>query len=502
MSRINHVVARVCRVRSKSAHLCCCFQRRKLVLTPAGNQAGTKPSYVFQQDLQRLTRYHQAMKVAIFGCLHGMLNEMYASVERYEKENQVQIDFVLVCGDCQTIRHTDDLRCIAIPDKYKEIGDFHEYYAGKKKIPKLTIFVGGNHEASNYLMTLPYGGWVCDNFYFLGYSGVVRYRGLRIAGISGIYNSYSYNRGRFEEMPLNNDTLRSIYHTRRLDVFRLQLLSKIANNDHIDVFMSHDWPAKIYEYGNVDQLLRFKPAFRRDVESRNGLGNPKTSPLVDLLKPRRWFAAHLHCRFYAKKEHDKQTKQCTEFLSLNKIQNKKNYMEILDIEPANDVSAQDDTELYHDVDWLTILRKTMNLEANSSSNVFCPDLQSVEAQNYVPTSEDCGETKDMMDSTGGLQIPRNFTMSEPVIYDRENGDNPSTDRNRTQWFPNPQTVELCNRLKLDACKSKSKATKHDDNKHHDEDQIRPIKKRAVDSEPVELDEDGCLMFYIDKKGDK
>jgi len=32
----------------------------------------------------------------------------------------------------------------------------------------LTIFIGGNHEASNYLQELPYGGWVAPNIYYLG----------------------------------------------------------------------------------------------------------------------------------------------------------------------------------------------------------------------------------------------------------------------------------------------------------------------------------------------
>lgn len=42
------------------------------------------------------------------------------------------------------------------------------YYSGEKKAPVLTIFIGGNHEASNHLQELPYGGWVAPNIYFLG----------------------------------------------------------------------------------------------------------------------------------------------------------------------------------------------------------------------------------------------------------------------------------------------------------------------------------------------
>lgn len=42
------------------------------------------------------------------------------------------------------------------------------YYSGEKKAPILTVFIGGNHEASNHLQELPYGGWVAPNIYYLG----------------------------------------------------------------------------------------------------------------------------------------------------------------------------------------------------------------------------------------------------------------------------------------------------------------------------------------------
>lgn len=45
------------------------------------------------------------------------------------------------------------------------------YYSGEKKAPVLTVFIGGNHEASNHLQELPYGGWVAPNIYYLGTCG-------------------------------------------------------------------------------------------------------------------------------------------------------------------------------------------------------------------------------------------------------------------------------------------------------------------------------------------
>lgn len=121
----------------------------------------------------------------------------------------------------------------------------------------LTIFVGGNHEASNYLQELPYGGWVAPNIYYLGYAGVVNVNGVRIGGISGIYKSFDFYKGHYEFPPYDENTIRSVYHTRQLDVYRMKQLS-----GSIDIFLSHDWPQGCYNYGDVENLIKFKPYFR------------------------------------------------------------------------------------------------------------------------------------------------------------------------------------------------------------------------------------------------
>ena len=59
----------------------------------------------------------------------------------------------------------------------------------------MTIFVGGNHEASNHMQEMPYGGWVAENIYYLGYAGVVEFGGVRIGGVSGIFKGHDYNKG-------------------------------------------------------------------------------------------------------------------------------------------------------------------------------------------------------------------------------------------------------------------------------------------------------------------
>eukprot|EP01032_Pedospumella_encystans_P011405 gene11405-13258_t len=170
------------------------------------------------------------------------------------------------------------------------------YVTGEKVAPVTTIFVGGNHEASNVLQSLYYGGWVAPKIYFLGFAGVVNFRGLRIAGLSGIFNQKHYRAGHFETPPYTEDTLRSVYHMRELEVFRM---AHLVQSDHpVDVFLSHDWPAGIWDFGNRERLLKVKPYFREDMQSGK-LGNPPLMHLLHSIKPSYWFAAHLHVKFAA-----------------------------------------------------------------------------------------------------------------------------------------------------------------------------------------------------------
>jgi len=84
---------------------------------------------------------------------------------------------------------------------------FHRYYSGERVAPVLTIFIGGNHEAASHLWELYYGGWAAPNIYFLGYAGVVSVGGVRIGGLSGIYNGRHYNSGHYEVPPYNDSDM-------------------------------------------------------------------------------------------------------------------------------------------------------------------------------------------------------------------------------------------------------------------------------------------------------
>ena len=71
----------------------------------------------------------------------------------------------------------------------------------------------------------------------------------------------------------------------------------------VDIMLSHDWPRGIYHFGNTNALLNKKPFFREEV-SRNTLGCPPLEELLYEMKPKHWFAAHLHVKFAALVEHE------------------------------------------------------------------------------------------------------------------------------------------------------------------------------------------------------
>ena len=122
------------------------------------------------------------MRIAIEGCTHGELDATYETIAECENKDGRKVDLLLCCGDfqvrkknipssripyfifipqrypckpfqsvLQSTRNLSDLKCMACPDKYKSMCSFYKYYSGEKKAPILTLFIGGNHEASNYL---------------------------------------------------------------------------------------------------------------------------------------------------------------------------------------------------------------------------------------------------------------------------------------------------------------------------------------------------------------
>uniref|UniRef100_M4B8J8 Lariat debranching enzyme C-terminal domain-containing protein n=1 Tax=Hyaloperonospora arabidopsidis (strain Emoy2) TaxID=559515 RepID=M4B8J8_HYAAE len=370
------------------------------------------------------------VRVAVVGCAHGLLDDIYATINFVNQMDPAHpVELLLCCGDFECMRNMRDLETLACPPKYRALHAFHQYYKRKKIAPVLTIFVGGNHEASGYLQELLYGGWVAPNIFYLGASGVINVAGLRIAGLSGIYKQQHYTAGRFEAPPYDNNTMRSVYHVRELEVFQLSHLQQVDKTP-LNVFLSHDWPRGIEQHGNLSQLLRRKPFFKQEIMT-NTLGSPAGEYLMYQLRPQHWFAAHLHVKFAAVVVHPHQSRGgnkpnngeasethkteqdaapvlppsepvTTKFLALDKCLPRREFMQILDmapsaVRPARPQQITKDTEsvdmkqdattadegtgtsrtvarssrprIMFDLEWLAILRATHHL---ASVSKFAP----------------------------------------------------------------------------------------------------------------------------------
>jgi lariat debranching enzyme len=283
------------------------------------------------------------MKIAIEGCCHGELDAIYAAIAHLEKVESLKIDLLICCGDFQAVRNLDDLECMSVPDKYKELGTFYKYYSGEKTAPIPTLFIGGNHEASNYLWELYYGGYVAPNIYYVGHSGVVKFGDLRIGGLSGIYKSHDYKKGHHERPPYLGHAVKTAYHVREFDVFKLKQVK-----EDIDVFLSHDWPRGIAHFGNKRELYRKKKFLKDEIET-NTLGSPPAEDLLKRLRPRYWFSAHLHVKYAALVKHE--DGKTTKFLALDKCLPHRDFLQVIDLPEKSPGGG-----FALDAEWLSILK--------------------------------------------------------------------------------------------------------------------------------------------------
>lgn len=330
--------------------------------------------------------------------------------------------------------------------------------------------VGGNHEAINYLWELYYGGWVAPNIYFLGYSGVVWFGGIRIAGLSGIYKKHDYLLGHFEAPPYNEKSLRSAYHIRALEVNKLMALKR-----PIDVFLSHDWPAGITAYGDEKGLIRRKRFLASDIQ-HNMLGSPPAMSLLRFLKPRYWFSAHLHTKFAALVPHGSEG-ECTRFLSLDKCLPGRDFLQVIDFP-----DAVGEKKFSYDAEWLAITKQTHPLLRFDARNSNPPPPISL-------SEEEISLMENMLEKEKGHYIPENFEPTQEP-YD------PATRQKRgvmpRQVAVNPQTCQFLTMLGLDNPFSRERSNEDNmfgNKKSYNNNMKEFVVVQAENPEDIQLDDD-------------
>ena len=346
---------------------------------------------------------------------------------------------------------------------------------------------------------------------FIG-AGVVNFGGLRIAGISGIYKEHDYKLGHYERPPYDRGTLRSVYHVRNVEVYRLQQL-KLGNEDsNIDIMLSHDWPRGIEQFGDTQALLRKKQFFRSEVET-NTLGSPAGEILLHSLKPKRWFAGHLHVKFEAtvhypthskssspmpiswdnitgweatttrdagdgKRDYQKTseasdtispstqffglessagccenassnlTQQMTKFLALDKCLPQRNFLQIVTM-TRPESEVEKEPELKYDLDWLVILRKTAHLTVASKTIVKVPNSP------LEITQQDVNEILQKFSKLENCdpKLPSSYDLRIPrnfeiTVSPHQEGSSPFSQQRPSPMIGNPQTDHFLNMLDL------------------------------------------------------
>jgi lariat debranching enzyme len=275
-----------------------------------------------------------------------------------------------------------ELETMACPDKYKDLKDFHLYHKEERQANTPTLFVGGNHEAVSHLRELYYGGFAAPNIFYMGHSGVwnlVKVKkgtkkiihSIRVGGISGIYKEPDTDRGYYECYPYSEESKRSAYHVRKWEIQKLLALKKDREGKEkstLDVFVSHDWPSEIVNYGDQESLLKYADKtgmLKKDIDNKT-LGNPMTMEIINQLKPKFHFSAHMHMHFEAIVPHS--SRQCTRFLALDKCGFRRHHMQWLTLNEVNDLASEcvyasdenaEDVEtlICFDLEWLAIVRK-------------------------------------------------------------------------------------------------------------------------------------------------
>lgn len=372
-----------------------------------------------------------ASQIAVEGCGHGQLDKIYEAIQHAERTQGIKVDLLICCGDFQAVRNNYDLSCMAVPQKYRHMGDFYKYYTGEKVAPILTLFIHGNHEAGNHLQELYAGGWVAPNIYYMGYSNILRFGGLRIGGLSGIHREKYYRRGYFERAPYGAEEVRSVYYVREYEVWKLKHFKA-----PIDIFVSHDWPLGIYyTHCDVQQLIRTKPFFEQEIKS-NTLGSVANRDVLNALKPAHWFSAHLHVKFPAVVQHGPIVPgvepQVTKFLALDKCLPHRDYLQIIEFPDV----PESEKVLKYDLEWLAILKASLKYYSTNRSSFIHPDTLDLEfAFEYVKALQET--------NPGGLDVPLNFSQVVPAYP------NDATPQSSPEPLQNPQTQHLLKLLGVD-----------------------------------------------------
>jgi lariat debranching enzyme len=227
----------------------------------------------------------QRLTFAAVGDVHGQMHAMVRLLQGIEHKLGRALDFVLQVGDFEPHRHEDDLATMAAPQKYRKLGDFAAFHEGAAAFPWPVWFIGGNHEPYGFLDTMPLGGHVTEQCRYLGRVGAIDLAGLRVVGLSGIYDEGTYREGRPPNQAIRATSLKSNVG------FTEDEVQRAAELGPADVLLLHDWPSGLIAAPSLAEV-----AMKQRTVSYREVGNAPARMLIELLRPKVVFCGHMHER--------------------------------------------------------------------------------------------------------------------------------------------------------------------------------------------------------------
>lgn len=211
------------------------------------------------------------MRFAVVGDIHGNFSLADRLIrERLERDGSGPVDAVFSVGDAEPNRTEEESLGVSGPSKYRKVGDFPEFAAGKLSMGAPVYFIGGNHEPWPALDAHGPGEWA-PGFHFLGRSGVREVAGLTVAFLSGIHSAHFSDPPR----PPARERLKDHGYFTAPDV--RHLLAQ-ARKKSIDLLITHDWPEGL--------------SFRH--HSGAPVGCERIRSLTDRLAPQVHVCGHMH----------------------------------------------------------------------------------------------------------------------------------------------------------------------------------------------------------------
>jgi lariat debranching enzyme len=206
--------------------------------------------------------------IAVSGDWHKRDRDIYGVLKTWEKNRHKKIDAVLCTGDLDAVVHRDE-----------EEADIDslilEYAFGRRKAPMPTYFISGNNDEYDYLNRFRQGGFIAPNFYYLGRNGMVDVKGIKIAGLSGVFRKDMY------QLPLD-----AYPNFLEWQFYREQEIAEIMKYK-ADIVLFHNWIKPFSSIENSDIPLGFPKSQRRDTQDNHLL------EVVQAMQPRYVFMGHM-----------------------------------------------------------------------------------------------------------------------------------------------------------------------------------------------------------------